>query len=67
MKEPKTREWLMARCRFIVSDEEGPLRRFFTRDEAEYFMRSDSSLTLKVLPRPKNKRLDLSQFEEAPF
>lgn len=67
MKEPKTREWLMARCRFIVSDEEGPLRRFFTREEAEYFMRSDSELTLKVLPRPKVKRIDFSLFEEAPF
>ena len=67
MKEPKTREWLMARCRFIVSDSEGPLRRFFTRKEAEYFMKSDPSLKLNALPRPKNTKLDLSQFEDAPF
>ena len=67
IREPKTREWLMARCRFIVSDEEGPLRRFFTRDEAERFMGGDPHLTLKILPRPRKERFDFSLFEEAPF
>lgn len=67
IKEPKTKDWLMARCRFIVSDDEGPLRRFFTQDEAEYFMKGDPSLKLNALPRPKNKKIDLSQFDEAPF
>ena len=67
MKGPKTREWLMARCRFIVSDEEGPLRRFFSRDEAERFMSGNPELTLKVLPKPPKERFDFSLFDEAPF
>lgn len=67
MKEPKTREWLMARCRFIVEDSEGPLRRFFTRDEALRFIGDDKSLKLKVLPKPKKEKVDLSMFEDAPF
>lgn len=67
MKEPKTKEWLMARCRFIVSDSEGPLRRFFTREEALRFMGDDDSLKLEALPRPKKERIDLSIFEDALF
>ena len=57
----------MARCRFIVKDSEGPLRRFFTREEALRFMGDDNSLKLKVLPRPKKERIDLSMLEDAPF
>ena len=67
MKEPKTKEWLMARCRFIIEDSEGPLRRFFTREEALRFMEDDNSLKLEALPRPKKEKIDLSIFEDAPF
>ena len=67
MKEPKTKEWLMAHCRFIVSDSEGPLRRFFTRSEAEHFMNGDKLLKLKVIPKPKKEEIDLSMFGDALF
>jgi hypothetical protein len=57
----------MARCRFIVSDSEGPLRRFFTLDEAKRFMGEDPTLQLTILPRPKKETINLSSFEDALF
>ena len=57
----------MARCRFIVSDDEGPLRRFFTLDEAKRFMGEDPTLQLNILPRPKKETINLSSFEDALF
>ena len=57
--------------RFIVSDEDGPLRRFFSREDAEHFMSSDPSLTLEEiakLKKPKfNKQKWLASLPDAPF
>lgn len=61
------KRWVIDNCRFIVEDSEGPLRRFFSLDEAKRFIGSDTSLSIRTLPKPKRKKLDLSQFEEAPF
>lgn len=61
------KQWLKESCRFVVEDSEGPLRRFFTMEEAKRFVGDDKSLKIKVLPKPKRKRIDLSMFEEAPF
>jgi hypothetical protein len=61
------KRWVIESCRFVVEDTEGPLRRFFSLDEAKRFIGTDTTLTIRVLPKPKRKRLDLSQFEEAPF
>lgn len=49
--------------RFVIADEDGPLRAFNTRSEALFFMSEGMALT--VLPKPPKPSLD--QFEEAPF
>ena len=53
--------------RFWVHDEDGPLRGFHTRVEAEAWMLP--GMRLVVLPRPVKTKavLDMAQFEEAPF
>jgi hypothetical protein len=51
--------------RFWVHDDLGPLRGFHTRVEAEAWMLP--GMTLVVQPRPVKPKLDLDQFEEAPF
>jgi hypothetical protein len=53
---------------YEVHDEDGVLRKFFTQEDAERFIGTEN-LTLVISsktiePKPK---LDLSQFEEAPF
>lgn len=49
--------------RFVVADEDGPLRAFNTRSEALFFMQE--GMTLIVLPKPPKPSLD--HFEDAPF
>lgn len=49
--------------RYEVHDELGALRRFWRREEALAWMLP--GMTLKVLPRVRKPRLDLSAFEEA--
>ena len=50
--------------RFIVCDEEGPIRKFYSRADAKRFMASRPELKLVVEDKPK---LDTSTWEEAPF
>lgn len=50
--------------RFVVSDDEGPLRAFNTRHEALFFM--SEGMTLKVLPKPVQPDL-MAVLGEAPF
>lgn len=50
--------------RFLVSDEFGPLRAFYTRQEALFFMQE--GFTLTVLPKP-SKRNVLESLGDAPF
>lgn len=52
--------------RFIVLDEDGiPIRKFHWKDEALRFLQEGWSL--KILPRPRKPKIDLDQFEPAPF
>ena len=51
--------------RFWVHDEDGPLRGFHTLVEAEEWMLPGMWIIVK--PKPEKPKLDLSQFEEAPF
>ena len=53
--------------RFVVHDDVGPLRAFYTRSDAMRFIAGRSDLHLVVLPKAKPVKLDLSQFEEALF
>lgn len=57
MKTPATN-------RYLVSDEQGPLRAFNTRHEALFFM--SEGMTLKVLPKPVQPDL-MAVLGEAPF
>jgi hypothetical protein len=47
----------MVDYRFVVSDEEGELRRFSTRVDAKAFMEGRPELSLKVLPPRRKTRL----------
>lgn len=49
--------------RYIVHDEDGPLRSFYTRAEAIAFMTDD--MTLQVLPKPKKDKINFEEEEEA--
>ena len=53
--------------RFIVYDDLGPLRAFYSKQDALRFIGNRKDLTLHVLPKPPKPRLDLSQFEDALF
>lgn len=54
-----------------MSDEDGPLRRFFSREDAEHFMNGDPSLTLTEIAKAKKPKFDkqkwLDTLPEAPF
>lgn len=50
--------------RFVVSDDEGPLRAFSTRHEALFFL--TDGMTLTVLPKPPQVDL-VALLGEAPF
>lgn len=39
--------------RFIVCDEDGPVRKFYTKTEAVQWVRERPELILEVLPKPK--------------
>lgn len=56
----------MTLFRFIVSDEDGPLRRFPSKQEALEFI-GDNDWTLTTIPREKKKKVDMSKYEDAPF
>jgi hypothetical protein len=53
--------------RYQVHDEEGVLRTFSRKEEAESFMRTRPELKLVVLKKAPKKEIDLNKFEEAPF
>jgi hypothetical protein len=39
--------------RFVVSDEEGPVRKFYTKKEASEWAKTRPELILEALPKPK--------------
>lgn len=51
--------------RYAVHDEDGPLRLFWTKSEAERFMLP--GMRLVVAPRYRKPKIDFSRFEPAPF
>ena len=51
--------------RYTVHDEDGPLRSFWTKPEAERFMLP--GMQLVVAPRFRKPKIDLSRFEPALF
>lgn len=55
--------------RYQVHDDMGLLRDFFTKADAQAFMRGSPDLHLVTLPRPKQTKqvIDLSLYEEAPY
>lgn len=56
----------MQTLRYKVCDEDGVLRRFPTKTEAEYFMRGKDELRLEVEKRKREKK-DMTEFAEALF
>ena len=53
---------------YEVHDEDGILRKFYTQDEAEKFIGTENlTLVISTMTIPTKPKLDLSQFEEAPF
>ena len=55
--------------RFLVYDDEGLVRRFRSKQEAEWFMKNKPEMTLKTLPKPKDKSYQkaLEDYGEALF
>jgi len=51
---------LMNDYRFLVYDDEGLVRRFRSKQEAEWFMNNKPELTLKTLPKPENNHYQKS-------
>lgn len=50
-----------------MHDDEGVLRTFSRKEEAESFMRARPELKLVVLKKTPKEKVDLNKFEEAPF
>lgn len=50
-----------------MHDDEGVLRTFSRKEEAESFMRNRPELKLVVLKKEKKVKMDMSKFEDAPF
>lgn len=55
----------MTRPRYVIHDEDGPLRAFWTREQAEAWMLP--GMRLVILPKVRKPKLDTSQWEPAPF
>ena len=53
--------------RYQVHDDEGVLRTFSRKEEAESFMKARPELKLVVLKKAPKKEIDLNKFEDAPF
>lgn len=53
--------------RFVVYDELGSLRAFYSKQDAVRFIGNRKDLVLHVLPKPKKPVLDISLFEDALF
>jgi hypothetical protein len=51
--------------RYVIHDEDGPLRAFWTREQAQVWMLP--GMRLVIVPRPRKPKLDLSRFGLAPF
>lgn len=49
--------------RYIVHDEDGPLRSFYTRAEAAKF--KVDAMWIETLPKPKKMKIDLTNEEVA--
>ena len=58
---------LLSEMRFQVHDDEGVLRTFSRKEEAESFIRTRPELKLVVLKKAPKEKIDLNKFEEAPF
>lgn len=50
-----------------MHDDEGVLRTFSRKEEAESFIKTRPELKLVVLKKAPKEKMDLNKFEEAPF
>jgi hypothetical protein len=54
--------------RFVVYDEDGELRRFATRIDADTFMKGQPQMMLRIIPMVRRKPVDLiTLVGECPF
>ena len=58
---------MLQMMRYQVHDDEGVLRTFSRKEEAESFMKARPELKLVVLKKAPKKVIDLNKFEDAPF
>lgn len=57
----------MPHLRFVLVDDDGPIRRVATRGEANELLANRPDWRLIVEPRQPQRRVDLSTLADAPF
>ena len=57
----------MSHLRFVLVDDDGPIRRVATRSEADVLRANRPDWRLIVEPRQPRRRVDLSNLADAPF
>ena len=57
----------MTHLRFVLVDDDGPIRRVATRSEADELLANRPDWRLIVEPRRSQRRVDVSALADAPF